>query len=260
MGDKPRNSCIEAVVGNGLLMKPWPLPGWRGNLLLAGSMGDVTMRDFRAIVDYFQCYPQNRGLVDPSRYLGHTFVGVLTVPMSQIGDPAVKPRVHEVQEIHMTEVMKFYKEEISMRSFDGILPICALGLGEDTSYLGAVSTNEINLNTGSLLLMVHASMVRLGKVLLPIQPLSCGALIYLRLDGKPLFKHHYEALSAFALGEVTIAAGAQGLSEPELAKTSGYRATRQDLEKQLTKENFREFWAGYCESKGLEATPCPLDM
>lgn len=201
MGNKPRNSCIEAVAGNRLLMKPWPLPGWRGNLLLAGCKGDVTMRDFRAIVDYLQCYSQNRGLVNPSRYLGDTLVGVLTVPASQISNPAVEP---EAQEIHLTQVMKFHKKEIPMKFLDGLLPLYVLGLGEDTSYIRTLSSEAINLNTGSPLLMVDTSMEHLGKVSLPIKPLSCGAIIYLRSDSKPLLKHHYEALSTFVHREVRL--------------------------------------------------------
>lgn len=71
LGDagEPRNSCIEAVAGNETLMQPWPQYGWRGNILVVGYSGDVTMRDFRAIVDFFQCYANNNALVDPSRHL-----------------------------------------------------------------------------------------------------------------------------------------------------------------------------------------------
>lgn len=254
MPDKPRNSCIEAVVGNRLLMEPWPLLGWRGNLLLTGCKGDVTMRDFRAVVDYFQCYPRNRGLVDPSRYLGQTFVGVLIVPNPQIGNPAVEP---EVQEIHLTQGMKFYKNKFPMTCLDGLIPVYVLG---DTSYISTLSSDVINFNAGSLLLMIDASMKELGEVSIPVEPLSCGAIIYLRKDGKPLLKHHYEALSAFVCRQAIQAAGAQGMSEREMAIIGTYKATREDLKKLLTKDKFREFWAGYCERKRLEATPCPLDM
>ncbi|ROV99885.1 hypothetical protein VMCG_06226 [Cytospora schulzeri] len=255
--DKPRNSCIEAVVGNRLLMRPWPLPGWRGNVVVVSRTGDVTMRDFRAIVDYFQCFHNNRGLVDPSRYVGQTFVGVLIVPEAQIGNPSVEPKV---QEIHLTEDMKSYKLEHRADFFDGLLPIYVLSFFEKNTWLGVQSGEQIDYNRGSFLLTVSSAIDLLGKVILPAEPLPMGALIYLRKDGKPLLKHHYEALSEFVFRQAAQAAGAKGLSEREMAIRGECEATREDLEKLLTKNKFRQFWNAYCKSKRLEATPCPLDV
>ena len=110
------------------------------------------------------------------------------------------------------------------------------------------------------LAVVSISLDKVREIFLPMQPLSSGPIIYLRGDNKPLLKHHYKALSKFVCREAIEAAGAQGLSEEMMALAGCLWATKQDLKKLLTKDNFRAFWACYCEGNGLEATPYPPDI
>ncbi len=50
---------------------------WRGPVIAAAlGGGDVNMRDFRAIADYFQSNPKNLALMDSSRYKGKPVVGI----------------------------------------------------------------------------------------------------------------------------------------------------------------------------------------
>ncbi|ROW16212.1 hypothetical protein VPNG_01934 [Cytospora leucostoma] len=256
--DEPRNGCIEAVGGNRLLMRPWPQPGWRGDILVVGYKGDVTMRDFRAIVDFFQCYPYNLALIDPSRYIGNTLVGVLTIPNPYLSAEDIEAKVPEALEVRVTDMMVRYRRKKALGLLNNLLAIDVL-LVRGSCDNDSESSRVLNLNTYSLLLMVSASIERSDKVGLPLDWLPCGPIIYLRKDGKPLLKHHYEAVSAFVCGAAIEAAGAQGLSK-EMMVLWDYEATRRDLEPLLTKDRFREFWDSYCEKNGLEKTPCPLDM
>ncbi|KAK7745297.1 hypothetical protein SLS53_002793 [Cytospora paraplurivora] len=74
------------------------------------------------------------------------------------------------------------------------------------------------------------------KVELPLEPLSCGTITYIREDGRPLLKHHYEALSAFVCGAVKEAAGPPDVSEEMMAGEDDDGAEAEDLYDGLIKD------------------------
>lgn len=210
------------------------------------------MQDFRAIVDYFGGNTLNRTLIDPSRYLEYARFGVMALAKSQIADPTTEC---EVQEVRLEDGLMYHPRYLSLKILDNVLPVWCLV--EDVDHSDRRGTN---LNQGSLLLAVNASIKARGKIVLPITKVNTPAVTYLREDGKALLKHHYEALSAFVGRQVLEAAGARGVPYRELAATKDYEATRRGLKKQLTRDKFRKFWVGYCKTKRYDPTPCPLDM
>lgn len=88
---RKRNSCLDDMIGGKAIAR-----AWLGNVLIVGHRGNITLRDFRAAVDYLQCNGGNLALVDPSRYLRPlhpAHVGVLTIPDPHLDDPMAEPQV-----------------------------------------------------------------------------------------------------------------------------------------------------------------------
>lgn len=198
-------------------------------------------------MDFFQCDIHNNALVDPSRHLGNTLEGVLTIPTYRHSGLGGESRIpHKVLDVRITSSMVYYKSEKPVKLLDHLLPIYALLVpGHRRGSPGNTTTVA---NHGALLFGISQAVEILVRRNEMIDPDTCGTVTYLRKDGKPLLKHHYEALKAFVFTE----------EMKTFYKT--YRGMKQELEQRFSKDRFRAFWASYCERNGLEKTPCPLDM
>ncbi|KAF3766912.1 hypothetical protein M406DRAFT_69089 [Cryphonectria parasitica EP155] len=248
-----RNSCLANTIGD-----RFNILDWRGNVCVFGYSGDVTMRDFRAIVDFLQCWPHNFALVDPTRYSGPTIAGVWARAQPWVDGVVATER--ELAEMHMTTAMADKKVKLPLHILDEVLPIDALVSGTLPDLCLRARTSYHNH-----LLKIQISMRMNRQVELPVRGIMLGPIMYVRNDGRPLLQRHFEVLELFVMEKVRRLANTAGRSEAELwtlrEERNPVAVRREDLLPELTVAEFRQFWTDYCRDNGLgEEEPCPVDL
>lgn len=114
---------------------------------------NVVVRDFRAILDWFQCHHFNKALLDPSRFVGDTTVGVRAHCLGEVE----RFNCPALQQVHLTTEMATRIGFRSLGYFDDVLPLACTSA--DPHALGMPAPPHFpfyHFNSNSLLLMLDS--------------------------------------------------------------------------------------------------------
>ena len=173
---------------------------WIGDIVIVGADGDLNMRDFRAVVDWFQCYEYNKALLDPSRFVGHTYTGVKAYCKGDMD----RYKAPELQQVQITPSIAMRLGLRSLGYFDKVISLACTN--PDPHALGMPPTcNYYHFNKNSLMLMLDSVFFTDYNYLknwLEKPALPTGSLIFLRVDMTPLQIQEFRDMQDFLREQV----------------------------------------------------------
>ena len=221
---------------------------WCGPVLACGS-GDICMRDFRAIVDWFALHPSNKALLDPFRYFGPTVQGV------RCNSESMMKAYHtpELEVVHMTKSMASKAHRLKLQGFSKLMGL-PIAWHTANGFPGAADPYTQGDPNGATYIIQFSQQLEAQETATkrdrgrPSKAFGdLGTVIYSRLDDKPVHMLHVEAwhefLFYFKSGKIGMAAVAE----------------------HINKTKFLEFWPKFllrhqlveCE---LDKKPSPYDV
>ncbi|KAH8880601.1 hypothetical protein GQ53DRAFT_833197 [Thozetella sp. PMI_491] len=241
----PRNKCIDNLGStHGLTLD------WRGPVLAASfDGGDINMRDFRAIVDYFQSNPKNIALVDPSRFQGNQIYGLRL----NCDDAMAEFGVSRGDPVMLSEDMV---QQPAMPPFHERLTIFEpMGLSFRFRWAPAIQATR-GKNRHFFLTHVSAALEKGGIYLSEMErlrgeePPRAGTIVMWRHDHRRLLRAHIMALDEWMYSYATVIANRDGL------------VTKTNLDYVCTRANFEWFWPGFVQEQGWSdrKLPSPFEV
>ena len=236
----PRTRCIEK-----LGVAPGVAFIWRGPIVVAASHGgDINMRDFRAIADFFGSNPRNPALMSPRRFNGKVMEGLkmnCTDAIREFGVPSS-------QFVMMSEAMVI--RQLAMPPYNERLDIFeSMGLRLWLRWVPAVC-NRRGDNRQALLAHVSIALSRGGISIVDLrraaeESLPIGSVIMWRDDGKRLLSSHIMALNEWMYTYAKMIVDDQG------------KITKGNLDYVCTRSNFEWFWPRYVVKRGWQQKGIP---
>jgi hypothetical protein len=202
------------------------------------------MNDFRAVVDWLQCYPFNTALLDPARFGGKKYHGVISTTSATVDGFQVPSLVPVQFSQSMILSMSINCKTITL--LKNLLPLC---------YVYRVQTGEgKNVFQQFRLHDLEHRLTRDGHIHrswwsdCTVEATTPGSMIYFRKDWKALLPEHLEMLESFVLMKL---AGAH-------LACDGEYVDKDRLASMLTTEAFDEYWTAKNPGED-DASKSPLE-